>query len=374
MTLRCSTRRSKGKFIDLSKLLIFDFTFKRLNIDQRHFPMLREYEKAKLQMMNNDLGEESARNTITTGGMNKTSPYQNFMRSTNGKKLYYNDAEMPPTRIFENTKQNMTRQRILYRAHNGLPLAKVTQNKEFIPANRMEAKKAIKATNIGLYDDEYDLKKEHDFFVHQEAKSKCLYGDFKKSYHHDNGKEVDEFGILKNVKKMKRNAQSLQAIPDDQSTKSQSLASNNKSSRMRNTNAKFENSMNAYQTFLNDKSELPRLSILDNYKQIMRIMTNSYMKGTEYQNKFKNRMEKDIINDEEYQKFKEEETNTKKMSTILKSLNVPFRKSQNGKLGGTVTETQKGKMKRYQSSNQDSSASNKFVGDQTYSQKSKEKF
>ena len=37
--------------------------------------------------------------------------------------------------------------------------------------------------------------------------------------------------------------------------------------------------------------------------------------------------EKDIINDEEYQKFKEEETNTKKMSTILKSLNVPFRKT-----------------------------------------------
>lgn len=89
------------------------------------------------------------------------------MRSTNGKKLYYNDAEMPPPRIFENTKQNMTRQRILYRAHNGLPLAKVTQNKEFIPANRTEAKQAIKATNAGLYDDEYDLKKEHDFFVLQ---------------------------------------------------------------------------------------------------------------------------------------------------------------------------------------------------------------
>lgn len=81
--------------------------------------------------------------------------------------------------------------------------------------------------------------------------------------------------------------------------------------------------MNGYATFLNEKSELPRLSILDNYKQIMRIMTNSFNKGREYQNKFKNRMEKDIINDEEYQKFKEEENNTKKMSTILKSLNHP---------------------------------------------------
>ena len=98
-------------------------------------------------------------------------------------------------------------------------------------------------------------------------------------------------------------------------------------SRLRNTNDKFENSYNGYQTFLNDKSELPRLSILDNYKQIMRIMTKSYIKGNEYQNKFKNRMEKDIINDEEYQRFKEEETNTKKMSTILKSLNAPFRRN-----------------------------------------------
>ena len=94
------------------------------------------------------------------------------------------------------------------------------------------------------------------------------------------------------------------------------------------------------------------------------------MKGSEYQNKFKNRMEKDIINDEEYQKFKEEETNTKKMSTILKSLNVPFRKSQTNKIGGTVSQrATAGKMKRYQSSNQDSSASNKFY-EGTYCHKS----
>ena len=88
--------------------------------------------------------------------------------------------------------------------------------------------------------------------------------------------------------------------------------------------------MNGYQTFLNEKGELPRLSILDNYKQIMRIMTNSYIKGSEYQNKFKNRMENDIMKDEEYQRFKEEENNTKKMSTILKSLNAPFKRGTKG--------------------------------------------
>ena len=51
----------------------------------------------------------------------------------------------------------------------------------------------------------------------------------------------------------------------------------------------------------------------------MRIMTNSYIKGPEYYNKFKNRLEKDMANDEEYQRFKEEHLNTKKMSTILMS-------------------------------------------------------
>ena len=89
------------------------------------------------------------------------------------------------------------------------------------------------------------------------------------------------------------------------------------------TGIPWENSMNQYGSFLNDKSELPRLSILDNYKQIMRIMTNSYIKGGEYANKFQNRMKKDNANDEEYLKYQEEQTNTKKMSTILKSLNHP---------------------------------------------------
>ena len=101
---------------------------------------------------------------------------------------------------------------------------------------------------------------------------------------------------------------------------------------MRNTNQKYENSTNGYSTFLNEKGELPRLSILDNYKQIMRIMTNSYIKGSEYQNKFKNRMENDIMKDEEYQRFKEEENNTKKMSTILKSLNAPFKRGTKGSM------------------------------------------
>ena len=116
---------------------------------------------------------------------------------------------------------------------------------------------------------------------------------------------------------MRSNLQSQQ----DQLSKSTSAQT-----RLRSTNSQYENNRNAFATFLSEKGELPRLSILDNYKQIMRIMNNSYIKGSEYQNKFKNRMEKDIINDEEYKKFKEEEINTKKMSTILKSLGTQHKK------------------------------------------------
>jgi hypothetical protein len=51
---------------------------------------------------------------------------------------------------------------------------------------------------------------------------------------------------------------------------------------------------------LNEKEEQPRLSVLENYKKIVRVMTNCYVNGFEIQNKFKNRLEKDVANDEEF--------------------------------------------------------------------------
>ena len=55
----------------------------------------------------------------------------------------------------------------------------------------------------------------------------------------------------------------------------------------------------------------------------MRIMTNSYIKGIEQERKYRNRDAKDLHKDEEFNKYKEEERNTQKMSTILTSLNAP---------------------------------------------------
>jgi len=54
----------------------------------------------------------------------------------------------------------------------------------------------------------------------------------------------------------------------------------------------------------------------------MRIMTSSRLRSDEQAIKFKNRPEKDMIHDEEYQRYKEEKANTHKMSVILKSLNA----------------------------------------------------
>lgn len=95
---------------------------------------------------------------------------------------------------------------------------------------------------------------------------------------------------------------------------------------MHTTADKYQVEQNNYKTFLSDREELPRLSILDNYKQIMRIMTNSYIKSADAERKFKNVDPKSAAKDPEFAKYKEEEQNTMKMSTILKSLNSPKKK------------------------------------------------
>lgn len=63
---------------------------------------------------------------------------------------------------------------------------------------------------------------------------------------------------------------------------------------------------------------------MDNYKQIMRIMTTSYIRSDVAEKKFRDRRGEnasgDIDADPEYAAFKEEKSNTQKMSQILKSV------------------------------------------------------
>lgn len=94
------------------------------------------------------------------------------------------------------------------------------------------------------------------------------------------------------------------------------------------TGDKFSNEVNDYKVFLNDPEELPRLSILDNYKQITRIMTQQFIKQEEEEKKFRNRTTAsgEEEEDPDFLKYQDERNNTLKMSTILKSLNSPKKK------------------------------------------------
>ncbi len=103
----------------------------------------------------------------------------------------------------------------------------------------------------------------------------------------------------------------------------------NSQARLRKSGDSFINTHNNFGTFLHDREELPRLSILQNYQQITRIMTSNYIKSVEFDKKYRNRDHQDVMGDEDYVKFKEEEHNSKKMSTILKSLNSPRRRTAN---------------------------------------------
>jgi hypothetical protein len=57
-----------------------------------------------------------------------------------------------------------------------MPLKKFAKNIEFVPSNATQAKNKIKASpsTVGLYGDEYDLKKEADYQAAAEQKAKCM--------------------------------------------------------------------------------------------------------------------------------------------------------------------------------------------------------
>lgn len=42
--------------------------------------------------------------------------------------------------------------------------------------------------------DEYEHKRKHDLYLHEEAKKKRLHGDFKKAFFNDNGQAIDPTG------------------------------------------------------------------------------------------------------------------------------------------------------------------------------------
>ena len=97
---------------------------------------------------------------------------------------------------------------------------------------------------------------------------------------------------------------------------------------LKNTGDRFILDRNDFNKFLPvaDPDSWGRLSILQNHKKIMHIMNTNYVKSIEMEKKFHNMTSKDKLKDEEYLQYKEDQTNTLKMGTILRSLNEPKRK------------------------------------------------
>jgi hypothetical protein len=66
--------------------------------------------------------------------------------------------------------------------------------------------------------------------------------------------------------------------------------------------------------------------VLENYKQISKIMTSQFNRSFDADFKYKNRTaatDEERADDPDYQRYEEEKMNTLKMATILKELNSP---------------------------------------------------
>lgn len=117
-------------------------------------------------------------------------------------------------------------------------------------------------------------------------------------------------------------------LPTDQMQSDYQQRKQRRGNTLKTTGDKFLSDKNDYNRFLpvTDPDSWGRLSILQNHKKIMHIMNSNYVKSIEMQKKFHNRNSKDLQTDDEYQQYREDEQNTLKMATILRSLNEPKRK------------------------------------------------
>ena len=167
------------------------------------------------------------------------------------------------------TLASSTKQRVI------IEPAELSMSKSaFKPVNMGEAKNTLVGNVFVLQNDYYLTKREADMEERHAKRDKMLFGKF---------------------------------IP------------NTKSPAHLEKTTSFVNSQNDYVSFLKKKEEVPRLSILENYKQISRIMRNSFLKSKEYEVRIKN----NTMTAEEMTKKNEEDETTKKMTAILKQMNSP---------------------------------------------------
>ena len=79
-----------------------------------------------------------------------------------------------------------------------------------------------------------------------------------------------------------------------------------KRNTLMNTGDNFIQGGNRFDANLKDFDEMPRLSILNNYKRIKQIMNTNYVNGFAIEQKYRNRTKQDSDQDPEWAKYKEE--------------------------------------------------------------------
>ena len=136
---------------------------------------------------------------------------------------------------------------MLFRDAQGVNFGKLYAKQIFNPAAPTMAKDSISGhgKDYIISRNPYEVTGAHSMEESMNSKSRYVGGEFKKSYIHKNGSYSDKPGV----------------------TERSSFAA------LHNTGDKYQTDINEYKHFLSDADELPRLSILDNYKQITRIMT-----------------------------------------------------------------------------------------------------
>ena len=134
-----------------------------------------------------------------------------------------------------------------------------------LASNKSDARKTIRAQNFGLYYEEFEGHKEVEQKDRLNKKLARLAGEFKPAFNND---------------------------------KTQGVA--------RTTDDAYLATAHTFDTFMGEREDLPRLSILSNYEQIMKIMHANYVKSKELDVKYKNRSKNDVSTDEDFAVYVEE--------------------------------------------------------------------
>ena len=157
----------------------------------------------------------------------------------------------------------------------GQPIGKQFKQ-TFVPASKAESKQNIKNDAFTIHENHYEAARHKQIEDHVQHKANIIGGEFMCSKAFDNNMGPDwtkktqkerTVGMMKNAG-LKRNT-------------------------LANTADVFIAGGNRYDTQLKDFDEMPRLSILNNYKRIKQIMNTSYVKGFSIEHKYRNRTKQD---------------------------------------------------------------------------------